>query len=112
MKKSNIPPFVVGDKVVYITGISMPKGSTHIVNSLFQSVCGCWSIGINNVNPEVLFVGKCRCSNCKSVIIDSCFHHKTCWRATSFRKVSEQKVKLISFETIKENEKEEILTLN
>ena len=46
--KSNIPPFHIGQKVMYITGKNMPKDSMHIVKDIYQSECGCWSMTINN----------------------------------------------------------------
>jgi len=43
----NLPPFYVGQKVVYITGISMPKDSIHIISDCLKKECNCYVVSVN-----------------------------------------------------------------
>ena len=114
-KKVNIAPFIVGDKVVYITGISMPKNSRHIVSEIRQDICGCWTIGINGIPIKLDYkfntVFRCSCGAINDIDMIG-------WDAKSFRKIAEQKPPMLTFEKIKEDEsvkereEKEILILN
>lgn len=105
--KNNIPPFYVGQKVVYITGKAMPKNSIHTVRGAKQHPCGCWAIDIGRKADTPLHV---------------CYHHRDSdalftngigWFVSeSFRPLQEMKAPMLTFEKIKESEKEEVLILN
>lgn len=113
--KNNIPPFTIGQKVVYTTGINMPKNSIHVVSDIHKDPCGCWVIAINKEPLNFGFVGNgythYSCPNCGSVRITGAYTRKA-WLAISFKPIQEMKAPLLTFEKIKEEEKEEILTLN
>lgn len=51
---NNLPPFYVGQKVVYITGDNMPKNSIHIVREVILADCGCFILKINTKSPVEL----------------------------------------------------------
>lgn len=116
--KTNIPPFQIGDKVVYITGISMPKDSIHIVTGLHQEACGCWYIAIDNLpfwtedSTYMKDVDIVICPDCKKEFEIQLYVNICGWDPESFRLVQEQKAKLLTFEKIQQEEKEEILTMN
>jgi len=112
--KANIPPFTIGDKVVYITGKMMPKNSKHTISHVKQHICGCWIVGINNIpiTSNKSTAGLVRCDLCLSLYSDSHYEVSGAWSAKSFRKVSEQPMKKLTFAEIEKVEKEEVLTLN
>lgn len=119
MNKLNLPPFYIGQKVEYITGIKMPKGSIHIVSDIFQSICGCYSININGnkvkTGPFNPLATIWHCEDCnKKGDIHRGDKHKIIdgWDPNSFRAIEEAKYPLMSFTQIKEVEKEEILLPN
>jgi hypothetical protein len=113
MSKLKIPPFYIGQKVVYITGLQMPKNSIHVVSDTFLSKCGCWVIEINNkkLTPFTAKTNRTRCLNCGNAY-NSHNNDYTGWASNSFRAFEEKKLQLLTFIEIKEKEKEEILTLN
>jgi len=112
MNKLNLPPFYVGQKVVYITGKRMPKDSVHVVTGIVKHNCGHFGIYINTKNfnwgPTTKF---CLCEFCGKLTPVSPGSIKT-WSPLSFRPLQEAKPPLMTFTQIKETEKEEILTLN
>lgn len=113
MEKANIAPFQIGDKVIYITGISMPKNSIHEITGLHIHACGCWAVAINNIPFREMNVTTpmVRCIICYDV--HSSRHYKIDgWAATSFRKVSEQPMKKLTFKEIEKVETEEVICLN
>jgi hypothetical protein len=112
MKNLNLPPFYIGQKVVYITGKNLPNNSIHTVTSIQQKDCGCWSILVNNQPPinKIYENAIYCCGDCRTVLEAP----KTVgwFRASSFRALQEKPLLLLTFEKIKETEKEEILILN
>lgn len=90
---NNLPPFYIGQKVVYITGERMLKNSTHTVTGIKKRNCGCWSISIDSFNiPSI--TGKFRCIlhiNCNWV------DDGISWKATSFRPYKEQSFPLLTY---------------
>lgn len=104
----NIPPFYVGQKVVYITGICMPKNTICKVSYICREDCGCWVMGVNNETPSSANIIM-RCNLCGCITIPKANHAFDC---NSFRPLQELKAQMLTFEKIKEEEKEEILTLN
>lgn len=111
MKKLNLPPFYVGQKVEYITGDSMPKGAIVIVTELIKKPCGCYLINFNGVckNKPHQF-GLFSCKSCRKIYEHGGIKHG--WHASSFRAIQEQSYPLITFKEIQKTEKEEILILN
>jgi len=112
MNKLNLPPFYVGQKVVYVEGKSMPKDSIHTVLDIWQEPCGCWIVDVKSsrlhgkvINAENTFCLVCQ-KHFKTINTKSGIY------ATSFRPIQEAKPPLMTFTQIKETEKEEILTLN
>lgn len=101
---NNLPPFYIGQKVIYITGISMPKNSTHVVSDVWQEPCGCWAIYINNQKVE--FVPKeytnCVCQFCNRITPNIGKIKDNCWLAASFRPLIEQTFPLIKYSKILE----------
>jgi len=117
MKKLNLPPFYIGQKVIYITGISMPKDSVHTVSDMRQNICGCWSIEINGaVIKTIPFKNDgthVSCDDCNYFEPLRSSHFKlTGWDPRSFRAIKEAKPPPLTFTQIKETEKEEMLILN
>jgi len=106
--ESKLPPFYVGQKVVYITGLYMSKNSNHVVSDIKQCSCGCWVIGINGqvlkiTKPEGVFYFDCGAP----LSVDPDY---TGWDATSFRARESQPFPLITLTQIqtKELEKEQV----
>lgn len=108
---NNLPPFYIGQKVVYITGLRMPKNSIHIVSDIIQNSCGCYTIGINNIPIQVKINGTsmCRCTSCHQILPYRA--HENGWCVNSFRAI-EENPQYMTFEKIHELEKEEILINN
>jgi len=113
MSKLNLPPFYVGQKVVYITGISMPKNSIHVVLGIWRAPCGCWVVDVSE-SPNY---GQYKtewyllCASCGNHFQVSKPERQGIF-ASSFRAIDEAKPPLMTFTQIKETEKEEILILN
>ncbi len=99
----NLPPFYVGQKVVYITGINAPKDSIHIVKDIWLNDCGkCWVIDIGIIiNPHHGKYGKFQCSNCREVYMTTC---KDGWMATSFRPLEQLKFPLMKYTKVIEEQ--------
>jgi len=110
MEKANIPPFQIGDKVVYITGKHMPKNTICKITRVLRWPCGCWGVHIDKQEPKTLNAYANNCLDCgKDFPLQ---HLPDVWCASSFRKVSEQPIKRLTFSEIEKVEKEEVLTLN
>jgi hypothetical protein len=60
---NNLPPFYEGQKVVYITGIAMPKYSIHTVKAVIKHPCGLYSIriGVDVQKSPILFLCQNSC---------------------------------------------------
>lgn len=99
--KSNLAPFYIGQKVIYITGIHMPKNSIHTVLNVKQIDCGHWVIDIGkNSNIPYTYVGCAICNTGTTQFIS----HVDWFAANSFRPVQEQKFPLISYSKVLEEE--------
>jgi hypothetical protein len=110
---NNLPPFYVGQKVVYITGISMPKNSVHVVSDVYKKGCGCCIIGING--DKIIFrkpkTGLIECSSCrKGYKSDKIFDSKG-WNSGSFRPLQQQNFPLMKLSEIKIKELEHSLPI-
>ena len=112
MNKLNLPPFHIGQKVVYI-GFKMPNGSIHTVSKIKQNSCGCFAIAINGQDwgsnsPDDLLVCTV-CGEDNPAIGNGLLRG---WCAASFRPIQQQNFPLMTFSKIVEKEKEEILINN
>lgn len=112
--KNNIPPFYIGQKVVCIKDHNDPEcelrlNKVYTVRSLWLCKCG-WSVDVGIKDPCVLLEE------------DTIYYCNVCeveqntdsWLllCNRFRPLQEQKAPMLTFTKIKEEEKEEILTLN
>lgn len=71
----------VGQKIVYITGINLPKNSIHVIRSLTHMRCGCISIDIGLVKNA--YYDYLQCDQCKSLTyVNTNIRH---FSAASFR---------------------------
>ena len=96
----SLPPFYVGQNVVYITGVNMALNSTHIINEITPSDCGCFTVGINNI-PLIKKYGLFICVVCgKYTNTDSI----NGWAASSFRAIKEQTFPLLTYSKVIEKE--------
>lgn len=113
----NLPPFYIGQKVVYITGKSMPKNSIHTVTGIIQSSCGCWDISINGIpfdkQEKPSLSNSFVCSVCLKIINrGNPVDELKGWSVESFRPLQQTKFPLMTFYQIKEKETTEILINN
>jgi hypothetical protein len=106
----NIPPFYIGQKVVYITGNNMPKNSIHTVLDVALYFCGkCWGIKISTPSNddsalESWFNGA-KCVRCGTSVDRSTFFKNRkidYWDAKSFRPVQELKMKKVELHKLME----------
>ena len=129
MNKSNLPPFYIGQKVVYIppsSSGSPQNNKTYTVLQTHLQQCGCWAVDIqgfihNRVTPPQhveLMCGVCKKNTQYAESITSDTHAETWLWSGDLRPAEEMKPPLMTFEKIKEKEAEkpkeesEILTLN
>jgi hypothetical protein len=105
--KLNLPPFHIGQKVEYITGYNMPKGTIKVVQQILQFPCGCWKIGFGE--PPQYNSLNSGCTDHGSCVSLLGWQH---WDSTSFRAIQESPHPSLTFTQIKEVEKEEILLPN
>lgn len=108
---NNLPPFHVGQKVVYITGIRMPKNSIHIVTRVCKYNCGCWAIEIDTGGPPNAYhptTTHVRCNYCHKAepIWDFLPMFENCWDAESFRAAQELGFPLIQLTKVIEKEQQ------
>lgn len=110
----NIPPFYVGQKVVCIKEHNDPEcelrlNNVYTVRSLWLCECG-WSIDVGIKDSNILLKGD------TTYCCDACDveQNTDSWLlfCNRFKPLQELKVPMLTFEKIKEEEKEEILTLN
>ena len=104
----NLPPFYIGQKVVYITGIAMPKYSIHRVLGLCQFSCGCWCVDVGM--PPVGNFSLIVCSEHPENNLP--INGKEWFWASSFRPTEEKPFPLMTFTQIKEKEQTEVLINN
>jgi len=112
MEKQNIAPFYIGQKVVYITGNNMPKGTIDVVADIKQDLCGCWFISLSKnksslvreTNPLASII---QCGTCHKMFgREGWVKLDYYWLASSFRPVQEQTFPLITYEKVMEKEKQ------
>lgn len=99
MNFNNLPPFYVGQKVVYIKNISLPYNSVHTVLEIKTTECGVWSIFVGKMSGNKIG-GVHTCNVCGKL-------HKNTGKlfhlATSFVPLQET-FESISFEKVIEKE--------
>ena len=106
--KANIPPFYVGQKVVYVTGLILPKNSIHVIRGMVRYCCGCWIVDIGLKVSEPFYV-HCHLHGLLTKTPRNGIMYAA---STSFRPIQEQKFPLLTFTQIKEKEREEVLSDN
>lgn len=104
----NLPPFYIGQKVVYVTGRNMPKDSVHIVLDVKKGNCKCsdYEIKISVDSVEVYVSAKTthiQCYDCHTVVSIG-DHNSGYWAASSFRPLQEQSYPLIKYSKVLEEE--------
>lgn len=109
--KSNIPPFTPGQKVVCVKGSpehGLYTGKTYILSAVYP--CGCGSTVVQYGAKTDKTKTKTTCHGCCRDIGDTLPE----WACSSerFAPLQEQTAPLLTFEKIKETEKEEILIMN
>ncbi len=110
MNKLNLPPFYIGQKVIYITGNNMPKDSIHTIINIIKMHCGCFCI---DIGKQCNVLTKTYCINHASKIGPFLPSSKIQWfNSNSFRPFQQQSFPLIKLSKIQELEKEEILIEN
>lgn len=106
MNKLNLPPFYVGQKIVCVIGHKdgqFKKGDVFKVQSIKrESCCGNWVVNIGLRTDYCLIV--CQCGH-----INNNDDYYSCNR---FKPLEEMNAPLLTFQQIKEVEKEEVLILN
>lgn len=68
MENLNLPPFYIGQKVVYITGLNLPKNSTWTVIEIEKGECchrNGWRVNIGKYY-EPKFINR-QCPVCKAI---------------------------------------------
>jgi hypothetical protein len=110
MKKLNLPPFYIGQKIVAIRNHKQGRfkqGEIFTVTGITNCpVCGFIKINIGISNPLKLY----NCSECGSDYMKE--NNAADFHPISFRPLDEMKAPMLTFKQIKEVEKEEILILN
>lgn len=100
----NLPPFVKGDRVVYIKSASLPKNSVHTVIECGLGACGgCYFVRVKGYNYDPLpgIAPVIECVDCGGYFLreESRYEAHT---VHSFRKVQESKFRAVSFEKVME----------
>jgi len=85
---NNLPPFYVGQKVVYITGRNMPKDSIHTVLDVKKDACGCWRIYVGMIGI-VYNNSRVKCSVCGIISLTKDSLDANYIASTSFRPLQE-----------------------
>ena len=111
---NNLPPFYVGQKVVYITGREMPKNSEHIVKGLKINCCGLWDINVG-IKSKSYFINKNNgvthiiCKRCKQISEIESFYFG--FLSTSFRPLNEQPFPSLTMQEVIKKESQ-LVSLN
>ncbi len=109
MEKLNVPPFYVGQKVVCVSGGKYHKtGDVVNVVEISKTQCGCWYIGTSKRSMSYYPNGLKATCDCGCETNDNF----TGFSPNDFRPLEEIKPPFLTFEKIKETEKEEVLILN
>ncbi len=96
--KNNLPPFYIGQKVVYVTGINMPKDSVHVVKNILKMNCGCYLLDVGKETENYGFLLCTDHNQTRTEIIDN-----IAWfYSTAFRPSQEAKFPLIKYSKLLE----------
>jgi hypothetical protein len=98
---NNLPPFYVGQKVVYISGVNMPKYSRHIVLDIIKWPCGCWYIDVGQKVSNVAVNARCLEHDARMMVNNDVKY----FLASSFRQEEKQTYPLIELKKVIEKEK-------
>lgn len=116
--KNNTPPFFVGQKVVYISDSTngLKRNAVYQITNILIQPCGCFAFDIGLEKHTSLEI-QCECCDCGRNVQNPFYvsHDDNFgfWiSANDIRPTQELKAPMLTFEKIKEEEKEEILTLN
>lgn len=110
----NLPPFYVGQKVVYITGENMPKDSIHTVLGIkYEFCCGAPYLEIKNKSEEEDFnhdgTTHVQMDCCGKVISLKMYNRlslKGCWNINSFRPLQESVFPSLTLSRVIEKERQ------
>ena|ERR1700741_4777634 len=108
---NNLPPFYIGQKVIYITGINMPKGIIDIVIDIKKCPCKCDThmilLSKNKYEEEFLdsTIPLVECELCGNIVdVKDELEIMGYWLASSFRSLQEQTFPLISYSKVLDKE--------
>lgn len=101
---NNLPPFYVGQKLIYTGWKKELKGTIHIVSELIRQGCGCW-----HVISKTLPLGQYNfCYYCSCFVESNCLHNAN---AKSFSPLQESPFPSLTMkEVVKEESK--LVSLN
>lgn len=108
---NNLPPFYIGQKVVYITGIQLPIYTQDTVIDIIKNNCKCCEYLIKvkkHPGEKTIIEDKhpyVRCADCAHIVLTSEWN-KTIgyWLASSWRPLQEQTFPLISMKKVLEEQ--------
>lgn len=110
MSSLNLPPFYIGQKVVYITGLNMPKGTIDVVVAIKKSHCKCteWMILLQAnrsraIYPKNPLATHFQCPACGEAYPVLAYNQEY-WDANSFRPLEEMKFPLIKYSKVLEEQ--------
>lgn len=104
---NNLPPFYVGQKVVYITGNNMPKNSIHIILGIIRMPCGCWVLDIGKKRSSFKRL-TCMLHDYSKKVMDSDVNY---FNSTSFRPLLESPFPSLTFKEVIKKERE-LISMN
>lgn len=101
-------PFYLGQRVVYTTGLYMPKNSIHVISDIKRRRCGCWAVEINGnkLITEKSTRPLVRCESCFKVNIQNIGEDMIVegWKATSFKPIQESPFSSMTTKEVAEKE--------
>lgn len=106
---NNLPPFYVGQKVVYITGFKAPKDSIHTVKDVIKQPCGCYALSIETKAPREGIIYADGCEDCgKDYMAQKVY---TAWNIKSFRPLQESVFPSLTMSKVLEKESQ-LISMN
>lgn len=108
MDNLNLPPFYVGQKVVYINNVSLPTNSIHtVLNIVKSSCCGMWGIQIEC--SRLLLAPQKRCCQCG--LHSSFTGERQYYAAISFKTLEEMKFPSLKMKEVVKKESQ-LISMN
>lgn len=106
---NNLPPFYIGQKVVYITGKNMPKGTIDTIIDIKPNWCSCCPYVLllkdNKVDDDFRDCSNVECECCGEIVpLEKHLTIRFFWFSTSFRPLQEQTFPLISMKKVLEEQ--------